>query len=37
MSSSIDQKPYLLLSTTCDETFVIDDQNLDEKSLAKWQ
>ena len=29
-------KPYILLSTTCDEHIVIDDWNLDEKSIGKW-
>ena len=30
-------KPYLLLSTTCDEIIIMDDYNLEEKSLGKWQ
>ena len=29
--------PQGFLSTTCDEMFILDDWNLDEKSPGKWE
>jgi hypothetical protein len=37
MSSSIGQKPHLLLSTICDEILSWMIKKLDEKSHGKWQ